>query len=861
MFSDAIPKVDAALFYSRKGWPVFPCHTWVDGRCTCDDPGCQSPAKHPLTPKGCKDASTCVKQVADWWNQTRGLANVAIATGDVAGLVVLDVDPKSGGLEALQGLERRHGPLPVTPTVKTGGGGKHFYFRHPANAKIGNRVGILPGIDLRGIGGYVIAPPSHHASGEQYAWLVSPEAPLAELPGWLFQLIQMPSPKTTDPVPAASSNGMVLKMAGPPADLITSPGVGEGERNATLCRLAGVHLARREDPAAVKARALAWVKRCSPPLHEAEVVRTVQSLAAKHQRNAANVDAPESADEVELTSLPEAPPWPSLDADAYYGPAGEIVRMLEPETEADPAALLVTLLVCFGNAVGRRPFFPVEGDKHHANLFAVPVGESSRGRKGTSLGRVLSLFEDADPDWTQNCIACGLSSGEGLIWAVRDPIEVMEPVKEKGKIVGYQAVVRDHGVTDKRLLVSETEFAQALRVLRREGNTLSPVIRQAWDKGSLKSLTKNNSAQATGAHVSLLGHITRPELAKYLDDTDCLNGFANRFLWPLVRRSKLLPEGGGLLDLQHLTQRLTATLAAASRIAAMSRSPEARALWHGVYPELTAERPGLYGAVTGRGEAQTLRLSMLYALLDGTPTIGVPHLRAALALWRYCEASARIIFGQGDGETGGPLEGLLLAAIRATPGINRKGLYKAAGGGVAAAALVQALARLRDRGLIRCEVVATGGRPSECWFPCEKTNQVALESGKDREQTSKAKGETLSSLARTPEATAPAPGDALSSFARNAPAVMTLAELCGAVNAVGGRLVRQADSCIVEAPAGTVTPEMGAALTAHRDELLALLPPPQPAPAPPKADATEALTHEQWQAEMEEIRRMGQGKA
>ena len=98
---------------------------------------------------------------------------------------------------------------------------------------------------------------------------------------------------------------------------------------------------------------------------------------------------------------------------------------------------------------------------------------------------------------------------------------------------------------------------------------------------------------------------------------DCFNGFANRFLWALVRRSKLLPDGGNGLDVVTLQERLATALAAAKKITTMSRSQEARALWHQLYPELTAERPGLFGAVVGRGEAQTLRLSMLYALLDG----------------------------------------------------------------------------------------------------------------------------------------------------------------------------------------------------------------------------------------------------
>ena len=129
----------------------------------------------------------------------------------------------------------------------------------------------------------------------------------------------------------------------------------------------------------------------------------------------------------------------------------------------------------------------------------------------------------------------------------------------------------------------------------------------------------------------------------------------------------------------------------------MTRSPETRALWRQIYPGLTAERPGLHGAATGRAEAHVLRLSMIYALLDGQAIIGVDHLNAALAVWAYCDESARIIFGQDQADGGDALEQELLKLIRQTPGINRRGLHQALGGHIGGAVLVQALAKLRDR--------------------------------------------------------------------------------------------------------------------------------------------------------------------
>src|SRR5262249_51213837 len=159
---------------------------------------------------------------------------------------------------------------------------------------------------------------------------------------------------------------------------------------------------------------------------------------------------------------------------------------------------------------------------------------------------IRHILGAVDREWGDARIASGLSSGEGLIWAVRDPIEKLEPIREKKEIRGYRTVIEDPGVEDKRLLVLEPEFASVLRVLERDGNTLSAVIRDAWDRGDLRTLTKNSPARASGAYISIIGHITLEELRRYLTATEAGNGFANRFLWLCVKRSKTLPEGGNL---------------------------------------------------------------------------------------------------------------------------------------------------------------------------------------------------------------------------------------------------------------------------------------------------------------------------
>jgi hypothetical protein len=170
------------------------------------------------------------------------------------------------------------------------------------------------------------------------------------------------------------------------------------------------------------------------------------------------------------------PTWPVMHEAAYYGLAGAVLRSIEPHSEADPVAILLQFLTAFGNAVGISPYYQVEGDRHRAKLFIVTSGATSKGRKGTALGRVRQLMEIADPDWERDSIQSGLSSGEGVIFHVRDSISK----------VGKDGMVEevDAGVADKRLMLVTEEFAGALRVMERAGNTLSPVLRDAWGTAS-----------------------------------------------------------------------------------------------------------------------------------------------------------------------------------------------------------------------------------------------------------------------------------------------------------------------------------------------------------------------------------------
>ncbi|MFH1024119.1 MAG: CHC2 zinc finger domain-containing protein [Planctomycetota bacterium] len=418
---------------------------------------------------------------------------------------------------------------------------------------------------------------------------------------------------------------------------------------------------------------------------------------------------------IEPSTKSETDSWPVPLADeAFHGLAGEFVRRIEEQTEAAPAALLIQFLTAFGNIIGRSAHFWVEATRHALTLFVVLVGATAKARKGTAADRVLALCKPLDDVWAAR-IQGGLSSGEGLIWAVRDEIIKKEPVREKKRIVGYEDVITDPGIEDKRLLAFAPELAGLLRAMSREGNTLSAVLRAAWDGGDLRIMTKNSPVKATGAHIAVVAHITTDELRRELTRIEAGNGFGNRFLWCCVRRPRLLPEGGrfDLNDFLDFSTRLAQAVTFARTVGEMRRDDAARELWIAEYPRLSREIPGLLGAVTARAEAQTMRLACLFALLDKSDTVRLEHLWAALAVWRYCEDSARHIWKDSVGD---PVSDEILRALQNSPdGLTRSQINNLFSGHVKTGRLSGALSTLAGAGRIVAETHETEGRSVEIW--------------------------------------------------------------------------------------------------------------------------------------------------
>jgi hypothetical protein len=425
------------------------------------------------------------------------------------------------------------------------------------------------------------------------------------------------------------------------------------------------------------------------------------------------------------STLPESAAWPrALGLRAKQVLAGEFLDLVGPQSEADPAALLVQLLAAFGNAIGRGPGFKVGGDFHATNLYVVIVGATSSGRKGMSWGAVIDLMRHVDPEWADG-VASGLSTGEGLIHAVRDPVRTRRKAKtgEDAESDGLVEELVDPGESDKRLFVQQGEFAQVLKVMQREGNILSAVLRDLWDRGNARTLTKGQPGKTTGALVSVVAHVTPDELRGGLTATDQANGFANRYLYVCARRARELPFGGDIDEaaLSALATRVRDALELARKRTALDMDADASAAWPVLYSDLSAGRDGLLGAVTGRAEAQVRRLAVLYALLDSAAIVGLDHLHAAVAVWDYCHRSAAHVFGAA---TGDPLADRLRTAIEdaGADGLSRTEIRGQLGNRTPAEHIDTALSLLAARGIARCESQPSGdagGRPVERWYHAE----------------------------------------------------------------------------------------------------------------------------------------------
>lgn len=337
--------------------------------------------------------------------------------------------------------------------------------------------------------------------------------------------------------------------------------------------------------------------------------------------------------------------WAVLSPDALYGIAGEFAKEACLKSEADPAAVLMTLLTRMGAYFGRDACLWHGGMRFPPKLYVAIAGRSAKGRKGTSTYPVVDIADRIDKLLARatlnpvRAVDGTAASGEGLAYMLRDASDKKD---EDGKPT-------DEGVDDKRLFLLEEELGGLLKIAKREGNSVTAALRKLWDpSGTFHPITKTSPIKASGTHICMVAHVTFGELLTHLNSVESSNGFANRFLWVCSRRSKVEPEPEMIptprLDM-YAGEFADAVIFADRHKSGLNLSKEASVLWHTMYRDLDIERGGLVGNLCDRAHAQVLRIATIFAILDKSTEVKPEHLKASRAVWQYCEDSIGYIFG------------------------------------------------------------------------------------------------------------------------------------------------------------------------------------------------------------------------
>lgn len=353
---------------------------------------------------------------------------------------------------------------------------------------------------------------------------------------------------------------------------------------------------------------------------------------------------------------PLAPPV--MPSEGFPDLLRAIVDAACASSEAHPVAVASNVLALFCCAIGRVAFQRIGDATIHARPYFLVVGKSGKSRKGTAEHTPREVFRRADAILRQRhstddrlrIHAGGLSTGEGVAWAIRDPREPDEKTGKGG----------DLGVNDKRLAVIESEFANVLAQVKREGNILSSTIRNLWDGRDIEPLTKTSQLTATRPHVVIIGHITGYEVREKSTENDAANGLLNRFVVVAVHRPKLvpLPEPTPDVVLDALAVRLADVIDSATQgnphdnnTHEVLLTAEARNLWCELYPAITRDREGLAGSLMARSEVYCRMLAMVFALMDRRSDIEPGDLLSAMAWIEYWHQSITYVFLTGEADT------------------------------------------------------------------------------------------------------------------------------------------------------------------------------------------------------------------
>lgn len=408
---------------------------------------------------------------------------------------------------------------------------------------------------------------------------------------------------------------------------------------------------------------------------------------------------------------PPAPP-PVARPEMYHGILGEIVHAAAPSTEADPVGVLVSLISGVGVVIGPDTFVQIGNTRHPLLVWPLLFGRTGSGRKGEA-GETANVFLRQAAATYGDIAVTGLSSGEGLIERIRDNDEDND--KDNG------------GTEDKRLAVTEPEFASVMARAKREGSTLGYVLREAWT-GKPLSVLNRRALHASTSHVGIVGHITPREFRVRLAEAEMSGGTFNRFLPVYVERSQKLPIPAGVPDetVKLLGGRLQKAITGAKGAGAIGLSPEAAELWTAeLYDEFTEadDEDALWTEFARRAAPYCRRVAALYSVLDGRTNVSKGDLAAAAALVRYAVDTCRYVL---DGRRRDPRTDRI---VRALDGAGDQGLSRAEisalfSRNLAAKVLAELLTALVETGRYELVKVPTGGRPAEIYRRTKKTKEA-----------------------------------------------------------------------------------------------------------------------------------------
>jgi hypothetical protein len=344
---------------------------------------------------------------------------------------------------------------------------------------------------------------------------------------------------------------------------------------------------------------------------------------------------------------------PTLPDTVYHGPLGDAIALIDPYTEATPAAVGIGVIIRYGVILGRDVWRRIGRQHHYPNLFAVIVGPSSTARKGVADDEAEALIDSVAGGELRT--ESGFGSGEKLVDAIADPV--------------YDDEMLIGGHADQRMLVNENEFQSVLaRINRENGNTLSAIYRNLFDGKPTEVRTRGHGdVVATNPHVGIIGAITPDELRRELSQMSISNGFANRHMFIYSNSNAILPHGADIPP-----GRLNPIIEQANhgfrmRGGEITFGPDAYDVWaDDIYPRLRVPNPDpLLDNLLARGPTHVTRLAMIYATADNTTEITLPHLRAAESWWNYSTDTARFVFA---GAVTDPVAQRVLQGLRRSPG-------------------------------------------------------------------------------------------------------------------------------------------------------------------------------------------------